>query len=97
MFPKKFAVLALVLSAGPAAAQDWEFGLSLYAWTPDTRADIATPLGEVSGALSFSEAWDALDFAFMGTVSAQRGRLSLLLDSFYFDLSDGRVLIVTEN
>jgi hypothetical protein len=84
--------LALPLAAfcNPAFAQNWEYSVALYGWGPDTGVTIDTPLGEVSGELSFSEAWEALDLAFMGVATAQRGKLSFILDTVYLELSDDR-------
>jgi hypothetical protein len=84
------ALVPLCLLGAPVLAEDpgWDYSATIYVWGPSTTAKIGTPLGSVTGDLSFSEALDALDFAFMGTVSAQRGKLSFALDTLYFDLSD---------
>ena len=74
--------------AGPAVAQDWDVSAAIYGWGPATALTVDTPLGEVNADLSFSEAWDALDFAFMGTVSADRGRLGFVVDTVFLGLSD---------
>lgn len=47
-------------------------------------------MGEVTGELSFAEAWEALDLAFMGVVTAERGRLGFILDTIFLKLSDNR-------
>jgi hypothetical protein len=76
--------------AGQAMAQDWQFSAAIYGWGPDTTATIETPRGPVTGELTFSEAWESLDLAFMGVVSAQRNQLSLILDTLFLKLSDDR-------
>lgn len=82
--------VALVLAASAASAQDWQFSGAIYGWGPDTDVAVATPFGEVSGELSFADAWEALDLAFMGVVTAQRGRLSFILDTVFLKLADDR-------
>lgn len=87
---KTAAIAALLaLTAGPAVAQDsgWTYDLSAYLWVNDTGVTADTPRGEASAELSFSDALDALDFAFMGTVEARNGRWGLIGDLLYFDLS----------
>ena len=44
-------------------------------------------MGTLDGTLSFSDALDNLDFAFMGAFSATNGRWSVLFDYNYTDLS----------
>jgi hypothetical protein len=77
-----------VAFSGPVFAQDWESWASLYGWGPDTSVTLDTPAGPVTGDVSFSEAWEALDLAFMGTFSAQRGKLSFILDTLFVSLTD---------
>ena len=74
--------------AGPAAAQDWDVSAAIYGWGPATSVTVDTPLGPVSGDLAFADAWDALDVAFMGTVTADRGRLGFAVDTVFLGLSD---------
>jgi opacity protein-like surface antigen len=77
---------ALCLST-PATAQEWSFGATIYAWLNDTDLAVDTPLGEVDGSLSFSDALDNLDMAFMGNFEANYGRWSFVTDVVYTDLS----------
>jgi len=77
-------------AAGPASAQNWDVSAAIYGWGPDTSVSLATPLGEVEGTLSFADAWEALDLAFMGVISADRGKLGFILDTAFFRLSDSR-------
>ncbi|MEP2029960.1 MAG: porin family protein [Paracoccaceae bacterium] len=77
----------LALSACPALAQDgdWEFEASIYLFTPETDVSI----GGLEGTLSFSDALDNLDMAFMGAFGARNGRLSFLADFMLTDISFG--------
>lgn len=86
------ALLAATLSIGAtgASAQGWEFTGAIYGWGPGTAVDVATPAGEVSGELSFADAWEALDLAFMGIVTAENGRFGFILDTVFLKLSDDR-------
>ncbi len=80
----------LALWSGAASAQDWDFTGAIYGWGPGTQVDVSTPFGEVSGELSFADAWETLDLAFMGIVTAENGRLGFILDSVFLKLSDDR-------
>ena len=84
------SVAAISVLCGPSFAQDWDVSAAIYGWGPDTSATVDTPFGPVTGELSFSDAWEALDFAFMGTITADRGRLGLIADTVFLDLSDDR-------
>jgi hypothetical protein len=82
--------LVAIMMASQAVAQsnDWTFTTTLYAWTPSVNIAAETPRGTVEGELSFSDLLDATDFAFMGAITAQKGRLGFAADVLYFDLSD---------
>ena len=79
----------IVLSAGPAAAQDagWTFRGSLYGWIPGLSATVATPFGDLESESTGSDALSALDMAFMGTLEARHGKLGVIGDLLYADLS----------
>jgi hypothetical protein len=83
-------VLPLVAVGGPVLAQDWEFSAAIYGWGPDSTVSLDTPVGSVTGELSLADAWESLDLALMGVVTAQRGQLGFILDSMVFKLSDDR-------
>lgn len=92
---RKSATLLLpaLLLAGAASAQeqDWRYRATLYAWLPALDTTIDTRFGTInqpSG--SSSDVLSALDFAFMGTFSAQKGPWGLALDGLYVDLSNGK-------
>ena len=65
----------LACTAIPAFAQDgkWTYDLSMNLWFNDTTVTTDTPRGEVEAELSFSDAIEDLDFAFMGTAEARNG------------------------
>jgi hypothetical protein len=77
----------IVMSASPVFAQDsdWEFEASIYLFTAETDVKI----GNLEGNLSFSDALDNLDMAFMGAFGARKGRLSFLADYMLTDISFG--------
>lgn len=87
----KTIVTALAMATCPiaATAQDngWDFFGSVYLWVIETNIDAATPVGSVSGTLSFSDALENLEMVFMGSLEARKGRWSLLADLFYTDLA----------
>jgi opacity protein-like surface antigen len=84
------AFVACAVVASSAAAEDtgWNYSLTSYLWTSTTGVTAETPTGEtVEAELSFSDALEELDFAFMGAFEARRGKLSLFTDAMYFKLS----------
>lgn len=87
------AVLATVLLAAPAVQaqqQDWSFTATGYLWLPTTDVTVDTPRGSLSAELSVKDALEALDFAAMGNFEARRGKLGLLADLLYFNLSQSQ-------
>lgn len=79
----------LALSSSAALAQDggWTYALSAYGWFNDTDISTDTPRSQVDAELSFSDALDSLDFAFMGAVEARNGPWGIIGDLVYFKLS----------
>jgi opacity protein-like surface antigen len=77
------------LTACPALAQDnqWTYDLSFNLWFTDTTVTTDTPRGEVQAELSFSDAIQDLDFAFMGTAEARNGPWGIVGDLLYFNLT----------
>jgi len=67
--------IGLALSSVPALAQEskWTYTLSFNLWLSDTAVSTDTPFGVVDAELSFSDAIQDLDFAFMGTAEARNG------------------------
>jgi opacity protein-like surface antigen len=81
--------LGLALSALPAVAQEsqWTYDLSLNLWFSNTAVSTDTPFGTVDAELSFSDAIQDLDFAFMGTAEARNGPWAVIMDMLYFNLT----------
>lgn len=88
---KAFYAFALAISASPVLAQEsgWEYEATIYLFTPETKTSIANSTGTLDSTLSFSDALDNLDFAFMGAFGASNGKWSILADYLYTDLSFG--------
>jgi opacity protein-like surface antigen len=85
---KTYLTGALLLVAAPAAAQEaWEFAITPYAYLPGVTAKLNTEFGTVESDTSESDALTNLDFAFMAAFEARRGRLSLIGDLLYANLS----------
>jgi opacity protein-like surface antigen len=83
-------VLAAV--AAPACAQDWTYNATIYLWATDTVSTIDSRFGELESELTFSDALQQLDFAFLGAIEANNGPWSLVGDLFYFRLSESNSL-----
>lgn len=83
------AATAALGLAIPVTAQDgkWTTTVSLYTWAADTDTTITTPTGGLQASLPFDDAFENLDFAFMGVVEARRDRWSLVTDFARTDLS----------
>ena len=77
----------LALATTPAMAQDsdWSFAATIYLFTPETNIGV----GGVEGTLSFKDALENLDIAFMGAFEARNGRWGFLADYMLTDLSFG--------
>ena len=83
------ACIALATGAAqPASAQStgWSYEGTLYLFMPRTDTTIGTAAGPIESSLSFSDALDNLDMAFMGGFAATNGKWSFLLDYMYYDL-----------
>ena len=80
------------LATGAATAQNasWDFDASIYLFMPETKTAISNSQVDLDSTLSFRDALDNLDFAFMGALGARNGRWSVLLDVLYQDLSYGQ-------
>ena len=79
------ALTAVVTTA--SAQSDWSYEATIYLFMPETETKLDTPLGTLDGTLSFSDALENLDFAFMGALAATNGRWSVLADYNYTNLS----------
>ncbi len=91
---KRFTVLVpLLIAASPSMAQDteWNFTTTIYAWLPAIETKLDTfRFGTVTSDLDNGDVLSALDTAFFGAFSAQRGRLGFAADLVYSDLSGGK-------
>jgi opacity protein-like surface antigen len=70
-----------------AQQSDWSYQATIYLFTPETNVSSETANGTLEGTLSFSDALENLDLAFMGTFAATNGQWSILADYNYTDLS----------
>jgi hypothetical protein len=72
------------------SASDWEFQGTLYAYFPSISGRTTFPPQNGGSGLSLDTGaiLDSLDFAFMGTLEARRGRWGGLLDVIYMDLNN---------
>ena len=74
-------------------AQDteWTYTATIYAWLPAIETELDTfRFGTVTSDLDNSDVLSALDMAFFGAFTAQRGRLGFAADLVYSDLSGGK-------
>ncbi|MCU9836824.1 porin family protein [Ruegeria sp. WL0004] len=92
MKPLPSTAFALALAAAtPLAAQqsNWQYEATVYLFTAETETGVTTPTGTIEGTLSFKDALDNLDFAFMGAFGASNGQWSFLADYMMTDISFG--------
>ncbi len=86
-------LVPLLLAASPSVAQDteWTYTATIYAWLPAIETELDTfRFGTVTSDLDNSDVLSALDMAFFGAFTAQRGRLGFAADLVYSDLSGGK-------
>lgn len=81
----RVAAAALLACPSTVMAEDWTFAASFYLFAAETE----TTVGNVSSTLSFKDALDNLDMAFMGSLEARNGRWGILGDYMLTDLSFG--------
>lgn len=67
-----------------ATADDWKFGFELYGYLASIGGEAAN--GQDFD-IDFSDILDNLDFAFMGTAGAYKGKWSFVADALYMDVS----------
>lgn len=77
------AIFALASMPSAAQSNEWKFEGNFYLFTAETK----TGVGGNEGTLSFSDALENLDMAFMAAFSATKGRLSFIADYMLTDLS----------
>jgi hypothetical protein len=84
------AVAGIALSL-PAAADDWSWRMAVNAWLPSvhTTTNLEPPGGgNISARTEPGNYLDNLEFTFMGTLEARRGRWSFLADAVYLSFGD---------
>lgn len=76
------AVAASVFVGAQAQAQDWNYTASIYLFMAETKSGI----GGQTATLSFSDALENLDMAFMGAFEANNGQWGFLVDYMMTDI-----------
>jgi len=92
---RMLAALGLAAAVSGANAQDddaWRFGGTLYLWGPSISAKTVfpPPVNGVSVGLEASDYLSALEFAFMGSLEARKGKYGLLADFIYLSFGADR-------
>jgi hypothetical protein len=100
---RRAAALAVLLASwgiasaaraeGPAwSADDWRFTAILYGYLPSIGGSSSFPerTGGSNINVDSSKIFDSLNFAFMGTLEAQKGRWGVLTDVIYMDISGSK-------
>lgn len=88
MRPMMIAAMATAL-AGPAAADPaWRFQLTPYAWGPSVDGNVELQQGSLHFDRSIDTLFDNLNAAAFVNGTARRGRLLLLADLTYSDVSE---------
>ncbi len=81
------AIAAALPVASVAQETDWTFTLTPYVWIPGVTTAFGTERGSFTADRSGGDALSDLDFAFMGTFEARRGKWGMVVDLIYADLS----------
>lgn len=81
--------LAPAAASAQAPADRWTFQAIVYGYFPEIGGSTAFPRRNDSGSINVSndQLLDSLNFAFMGTFEARRGRWGLFTDFIYLDVS----------
>jgi hypothetical protein len=91
--------LCLTLAAGlpgialaQSDADAWKWRGSVYLWGAGIDGTMQNPVSgsNLSASASFDDILKSLDFAFMGTLEARRGRWGAVTDLIYMDLSNSK-------
>jgi len=88
-----FASTALFHGSALAQAPDrWEFNGSIYAWLPTISGNTAFPPSNGGSGVSVNAdtILDNLEFAFMGSLEARKGRWGVFTDLVYLDLASSK-------
>jgi hypothetical protein len=97
------AVIGALAAAAPAASQaqgasdDWEYTATVYGWLPSIGGDLSIPTGprgggggSASARVNPSDILDALNFTFMGMLTADKGRWGVGTDIIYLDVGSSK-------
>ena len=82
------AVATLATIPGLAAAEDWSWRLTPYAWATTATVEVATNDRVIGGEVAFGDLIDDADFAGMIHVEAQKEKLGVFFDILAADLGD---------
>lgn len=85
------AIMAPMVAQAEESNDDWQWGVTLYAWLPSLSGDTSFPSlpgdgGSGSIGVSGQDILKALNFTFMSTVELRKGRWGLATDVIYLDL-----------
>lgn len=91
------ALVGLMVAAVPVAAQstdegDWQWDATIYLWRTDIRAQTA---GGSDISVDFGDVLSNLDYAFMGSLGARKGKWSVFGDMILVDAEDTEEISVT--
>jgi opacity protein-like surface antigen len=88
--PAWLVAAACLAAGGPVVAQDgaWTFAASPYLWAPGAGSSVETRFGRLDADASIGDVLSAVDVALMGVFEARRGRLGLIADLVYADLTE---------
>lgn len=75
------------LQAYAQSNDDWKFQAMVYAYVPDIGGTTSFPTGDTPISVPSDAIVDKLDFAFMTTFEARKGRFGLFTDFIYLDAS----------
>lgn len=94
-FTLSVAAIMIPLFSGAACAaesEEWQFRASVYAWLPslagETNFTIPGSPDGGDGSVDMDRILDSIESAFMGGLSAKKGRWGVFADYIYLDLSD---------
>ena len=94
--PASLFVISLLIAPAPAVAQaggdQWRFSVTPYLWLPSLEGNLRygpPPAGGAAPKISVNaeDILSALDFTFMLSADARKGRWSIATDFMYLDLS----------
>lgn len=84
-----FTVLITLSMTGAAAASDWEWSVTPYAWATDVSADISiNDRNAADQEIDFSDLAEDLELTSQLHFEGRRGRHGALVDLFYIHLAD---------